>query len=311
MKTVLKHITQKWLGKLSEDRQLISFVPFGWLFLFFIIPFMIIVKISFSEAILSIPPFQPMFHWLDSQQLHFQAFFQSYFRLFTDLFYVKALINSVYLAALATFFCLIIGYPMAYAISRAPLRWQNTLLLLIILPFWTSYLIRVYAWIGLLNPQGVINQALMYLGITQAPLPLIYNKAAILVGLVYCYLPFMILPIYATLQKINPVYIEASYDLGCRPWASFWRIIVPLSLPGVISGGILVFIPAVGEYVIPELLGGSDSLMLGRVIWMEFFNNRDWPMACAVAVIMLIILVVPVMFIQRLQSRFASEGQTR
>ncbi|MEI8295116.1 MAG: ABC transporter permease subunit [Alphaproteobacteria bacterium] len=286
---------------LQHDRRFVTAVPFGWLGLFFLVPFLIIIKISFSQTRIAIPPFQPLWQWAKDGQLRIQIYFQAYAKLFTDPFYVEALLNSLLLAAIATLICLGVGYMMAYAISRAQPRWRTILMLLIILPFWTSYLIRVYAWIGLLNTQGIFNKILLTFGWIDAPLLLIYNSFSVTLGLVYCYLPFMILPIYATLLKINPVYLEAAYDLGCRPWRAFWTLTVPLSMPGIIAGCILVFIPTVGEYVIPELLGGSKSLMLGRVIWMEFFNNRDWPMACALTVVMLTIFVIPVIMIQRAQ----------
>jgi putrescine transport system permease protein len=296
---------------LSHDRRFVSLIPFGWLGLFFLVPFLIIVKISLSQTRIAIPPFQPLWQWAKTGQLHIQIYFQAYTKLFTDPFYGAALLNSLLLATIATLICLVLGYMMAYAISRTSPRWRTLFMLLIILPFWTSYLIRVYAWIGLLNPQGVFNKILLTLGWIDTPLLLIYNSFSVTLGLVYCYLPFMILPIYATLLKINPVYLEAAHDLGCRPWRAFWTLTVPLSMPGIIAGCILVFIPAVGEYVIPELLGGSKSLMLGRVIWMEFFNNRDWPMACALTVVMLTIFVIPVMLIQRAQFKTSPHEESR
>jgi len=297
--------------QLGHDRRFVTLIPFGWLGLFFLVPFLIIVKISLSQAHIAIPPFEPAWQWVEAGQLRVEFYFHSYTKLFTDSFYGLAFLNSLLLASIATSICLMLGYMMAYAISRTASKWRTLFLLLIILPFWTSYLIRVYAWIGLLNPQGVFNKILLTLGWIDKPLPLIYNSFSVTLGLVYCYLPFMILPIYATLLKIDPAYLEAAYDLGCRPWRAFWSLTVPLSMPGVIAGCMLVFIPAVGEYVIPELLGGSKSLMLGRVIWMEFFNNRDWPMACALTVVMLTLFVIPLILIQRTQFKTSLQGENR
>lgn len=311
MRNLFRQKIENLRQQFSYDRRIVTFIPFGWLGLFFLIPFLIIVKISLSEARIAIPPFQPTWQWVEAGQLRLEFYFQSYTKLFTDPFYGEAFLNSLFLAAIATLFCLVIGYMMAYAISRTLPKWRTLFLLLIILPFWTSYLIRVYAWIGLLNPQGVFNKVLLTLGWIDKPLPLIYNSFSVILGLVYCYLPFMILPVYATLLKINPAYLEAAYDLGCRPWRAFWTLTVPLSTPGIIAGCIFVFIPAVGEYVIPELLGGSKSLMLGRVIWMEFFNNRDWPMACALTVVMLTLFVIPVMLIQRTQFKTSLQEENR
>lgn len=293
---------------LIHNKRFVSLIPFGWLSLFFLVPFGIIVKISLSKSILAIPPFYPLWEWLKNEQIHILIDFCSYIRIFTDPFYGAALFNSLVTATLATSICLIFGYAIAYAISRTSPRWRTLLILLVILPFWTSYLIRVYAWIGLLSPKGVINQVLLNLGWIQAPLPLMYNAFSVTVGLVYCYLPFMIFPIYATLLKIAPVYNEAAYDLGSTPWRTFKSITLPLSRSGITAGCLLVFLPSVGEYVIPELLGGSSNIMLGRVLWMEFFNNRDWPMACALAVIMVILFVVPVVLIQRAQLKASLEG---
>jgi putrescine transport system permease protein len=192
---------------------------------------------------------------------------------------------------------------MAYGISRVQSTWRTVLLLLVVLPFWTSFLIRVYAWMNLLSSQGLINAFLLKMGLIHTPLMLLDNSAAVCVGIIYCYLPFMILPIYAALDKIDSSYIEAAYDLGCSPWRAFWRVTVPLSMPGIVAGSILVFIPAIGEFVIPEILGGPDTIMIGRVLWWEFFNNRDWPLACALAVAMVVLFVAPIMIFQRQQLR--------
>ena len=286
-----------------REKRLVIATPYLWLGFFSLIPFLIIVKISLSQAILAIPPFTPLLHWSTGQLLQLRLNLAAYATLVNDHFYAAAFLGSLKIALVSAFACLVIGYPMAYAINQASKKWRSILLLLIILPFWTSFLVRVYAWIGLLGTEGIINTFLLWSGIIREPLPLLYNSAAVTVGIVYCYLPFMILPIYAALDKIDPAYLEAAYDLGCRPWRAFWRITIPLSSPGIMAGSILVFVPAVGEFVIPELLGAPETLMIGRVLWAEFFNNRNWPMACALAVAMLAIFILPIMAFQRFQLR--------
>lgn len=282
-----------------RDRRLVTFIPYAWLVVFFLIPFVLIAKISLAKPILAVPPFQDIMQWTENGVLHLQLNIGNYLRLITDSFYASGFLTSVIIALIGTFFCLIIGYIIAYSITKASQQWRPILVLLVVLPFWTSFLIRVYAWMGILSKDGLINQLLQYLGIINEPIALLYNNFAVIIGVAYCYLPFMILPIYSVLDKIDPVYIEAAHDLGCRPWQAFWRIVFPLSMPGVWSGCALVFIPALGEYVIPELLGAPDNLMIGRIIWLEFFNNRDWPVACTVAVVMLLLIVVPIMLAQR------------
>jgi putrescine transport system permease protein len=289
-----------------QDRRWVIGIPYVWLTLFFLLPFLLVIKISLSKAGLTIPPYKEICEFGANQILHIRLFFGNYSRILLDDFYASAFATSLSISLAATSICLVVGYTMAYGIARAPKQWRPILLLLIILPFWTSFLVRVYAWMGLLGTEGVINSFLLYFGFISKPLPLLYNNMSVMIGIVYCYLPFMILPIYAILDKIDPAYWEAASDLGCRPWQAFWRITVPLSMPGIISGCILVFIPAIGEFVIPELLGSPDILMIGRVLWMEFFNNRDWPVACALAVSMLVLFVVPVMLFQKLQMK--SEG---
>ena len=209
------------------------------------------------------------------------------------------------IAGISTILVLVIGYPIAYGMARAPRRWQPTLLMLIILPFWTSFLIRVYAWIGILKKEGLLNQALLWLGVIHEPLTILNTNWAVYIGIVYSYLPFMVLPLYAALEKMDESLLEAAADLGCPPLRAFWKITFPLSLPGVVAGCFLVFIPATGEFVIPDLLGGSDTLMIGRTLWTEFFNNRDWPVASAVAVLLLLILVVPIVIFQNMEQRRA------
>jgi putrescine transport system permease protein len=292
----LSLLKSKNLGKLF----LFSF-PYGWLLIFFAVPFFILLKISLSESVLGIPPYSAVFTWIKDYFLTIRLNFSSYHFLLNDSLYSTAYIESVYLAAIATFGCLLISYPMAYAIARSSPYYQSILLMLVVLPFWTSFLIRVYAWIGLLNPQGFINTFLMKLHIIDDPLPLIGNNFSVGLGIIYAYLPFMVLPLYATLSKMDNTLLEAAYDLGCRPFKAFLTVTLPLSWPGIVSGSLLVFIPAMGEYVIPELLGGNNTLMIGRVLWTEFFNNHDWPMASALAIAMVVLLVVPVSLLQQWQ----------
>ena len=268
-------------------RALVLALPAAWLGLFFLAPFAIVLAISFAEQAVGIPPYA------------FHANLDNYALLAGDALYAKAYLDSILYAAFATMLALLVGYPMAYAIVRAPRAWRARLLLLVILPFWTSFLIRVYAWIGLLQGNGLVNSLLMDLGITKAPLPLLNTLFSVQVGLVYSYLPFMVLPLYAALEKLDPALLEAASDLGCRPSVAFWRVTLPLSLPGVIAGVLLVFIPMCGEFVIPDLLGGPQTLMIGKVLWDEFFTNRDWPVASAVAVAMLAFLILPMGFLRR------------
>lgn len=274
-------------------------IPYAWLLIFFLAPFAIILKISFAEPIIALPPFTPFF----GEDGKPDATLGNYVFLLTDKLYVITYLKSVLMAAMATILCLALGFPMAYGIARAESSTRNILLLLVILPFWISFLLRVYAWMGLLNNYGVINNLLMSIGIIDQPLHLIYTDFAVYLGLVYSYLPFMILPLYATLERMDPDLVEAAQDLGASPSAAFRDITWPLARPGVIAGCLLVFIPAMGEYVIPYLLGGPDSLMIGRVLFDEFFLNRDWPLASSVAIVLLVLLVVPIVFLQRSQAR--------
>jgi len=274
-------------------------IPYAWLLVFFLAPFAIILKISFAEPIIALPPFTPFF----GEDGKPDATLGNYAFLLTDKLYVITYLKSVFMAATATILCLALGFPMAYGIARAEPSTRNILLLLIILPFWISFLLRVYAWMGLLNNYGVINNLLMAVGVIDQPLQLIYTDFAVYLGLVYSYLPFMILPLYATLERMDPDLVEAAQDLGASPSQAFRDITWPLARPGVIAGCLLVFIPAMGEYVIPYLLGGPDSLMIGRVLFDEFFLNRDWPLASSVAIVLLLLLVVPIVFLQRSQAR--------
>jgi putrescine transport system permease protein len=284
-------------------RVLLLALPYAWLLLFFLLPFLIVAKIALSEAAVGIPPYAPLIRWTEENVLTVVLNFGSIATLFEDVFYLEAYLRSLRVAAISALLCLCLGYPMAYAIARAPEHRRNLLLLLVILPFWTSFLLRVMAWIGLLQDQGVINGLLLSLGLISEPLRLLYTEGAVYLGIVYCYLPFMVLPLYATLAKLDPVLLEAAADLGARPFRAFVTVTLPLSLPGIVAGFMLVFIPAVGEFVIPELLGGPSAQLVGRVLWVEFFQNRDWPMASALAVALLLVLVVPIALFQRLSAR--------
>lgn len=270
-----------------------------WLLVFFLAPFFVVFKISLAEIARARPPYTPMFSWEDGR-LAMQATLDNYRFLFDDSLYVVAYWSSIKIAAISTLFALLIGYPMAYAIARARDPWRNVLLMLVVLPFWTSFLLRVYAWIGILKGNGIINNTLISLGIIDDPLIMLQTNFAVYLGIVYTYLPFMILPLYANLSKHDPALIEASQDLGASPITAFFTVTLPLSMPGIIAGSLLVFIPAIGEFVIPALLGGPNTLMIGKVVWTEFFNNRDWPVASAVAIAMLILVVLPVMWLRNL-----------
>ncbi len=277
--------------------------PYVWLLLFFLAPFVIILKISFADPLVAVPPFTALLDWSASGLEKFQGTFDNYIFLFEDNFYTTIYLSSIKIAAIGTVLCLLLGYPMAYFIARQRPARRNLLLLAVILPFWISFLLRVYAWIGLLNNRGVINNTLMALGVIDQPLPLIYNDFAVYVGIVYSYLPFMILPLYANLERMDLDLHDAAADLGARRWQVFVDVTLPMSIPGIVAGCLLVFIPASGEFIIPALLGGSDTLMIGRILWDEFFVNRDWPVASAVSVVLLLILVLPMMWFQRLESR--------
>jgi putrescine transport system permease protein len=290
-------------------RGLVVVLPYLWLLLFFVVPFAIVLKISFSDIDLAIPPYKPLWQWTEKNALAITVNFNNYAFLFTDALYIKALLNSLKVAFVSAVICLIIGYPMAYGIARSPPARRNILLLLVILPFWTSLLLRVYAWIGLLKANGVINNVLLWLGLIHEPLNMLYTPFAMYVGIVYSYLPFLILPLYANLEKMDWQLLEAAEDLGCKPWQAFYKITLPLSRNGILAGSMLVFIPAVGEFVIPALLGGPNALMIGRVLWDEFFSNRAWPVASAVAILMLMLLVPFMMWYQSVQSRESASAK--
>ena len=276
-------------------------LPYAWLLLFFLAPFAIVFKISFADPIMAQPPFTPLLDWGAESGRQLLATLDNYRFLLEDKLYWLSYLKSIKIATISTLLCLLLGFPMAYAIARTPQPWRNLLLLLVILPFWTSFLLRVYAWMVMLGKQGLVNQLLLKLGVVDAPLQMLYTDGAIYLGIVYTYVPFMILPLYATLEKLNLDLHDAAADLGARPSQVFRDITLPLAAPGIIAGCLLVFIPALGEFVIPSLLGAMDSLMIGRTLYDEFFVNQDWPLASAVAVVMLFLLLVPIMLFQRLQ----------
>ncbi|KIN76230.1 putrescine transport system permease protein [Sulfitobacter mediterraneus] len=283
-------------------------VPYLWLLLLFLVPFLIVFKISLSDTALAIPPYAPTMR--DGLfALLAELDFENFVFLTEDDLYWKAYLSSLKIAVISTVLTLLVGYPIAYGMARAPEEWRPTLMMLVILPFWTSFLIRVYAWMGILSNEGLLNQFLQWLGLINDPLTILNTTTAVYIGIVYTYLPFMILPIYAALDRLDDSLNEAAEDLGCSRMQAFWLVTIPLSKNGIIAGSFLVFIPALGEFVIPSLLGGSGTLMIGKVLWEEFFNNRDWPVASAVAVILLLILVIPIVLFQRNQQKQAEAEQ--
>lgn len=288
-------------------RFLLIAVPYAWLLALFLLPFLIVAKLSLSDSVLAIPPYAPVFAWgegwgglrrfltaLDFERFRFLA---------EDSLYWQAFLSSLRIASVATLLTLLVGFPIALGMANAPERWRPLLMLLVVLPFWTSFLIRIYSWMGILNREGFLNQLLLWLGAVEAPLRLLNTDGAVYVGIVYTYLPFMVLPIYAGLARLDPSLLEAAEDLGCGRIRAFWLIVAPLSRPGAAAGCFLVFVPALGEFVIPSLLGGSHTLMIGKVLWEEFFSNRDWPVAAAVAVALLGVVMIPILLFQRRQER--------
>jgi putrescine transport system permease protein len=288
------------VASLQRLRRLVVAVPYLWLALFFLAPFAIVLRMAFSQSAMALPPYAP--HWEGLARLGeflSQLDLANFSLLGDDPLYWQSYLYSLRIAALTTVFALAIGYPLAYAMAAAPARWRGILLVFVILPFWTSFLIRVYAWIGILRPEGLLDATLGLLGFEGEPLRLLNTETAVLVGMVYSYLPFMVLPLFATLEKLDRGLLEAAADLGATPVTAFLTVTLPLSLPGILAGSALVFIPAVGEFVIPDLLGGPDTVMIGKLLWSEFFSNRDWPLASAVAVVLLVVLVLPLVLLQR------------
>jgi putrescine transport system permease protein len=291
--------------RLSPSQRLALAAPYGWIVLFLIAPFVLIAKISLSRPATARPPYEPVFDLTDGFARFLEKLsslsLDAYRGLANDSIYVDSYLSSLVIAAVATFFTLLLAYPFALALARAPQRVRPMLIGFAVAPFWTSFLIRVYAWIALLKDEGLINHALKALGLIDAPLPMFATSGAVVVGIVYSYLPFMLLPLYASIERQDATLREAAADLGATPWRAFWAVTFPLSREGIIAGSLLVFIPAVGEFVIPDLLGGSDTLMIGRTLWNDFFANRDWPAASAAAIVLLALLSAPLLFYERLR----------
>ncbi len=303
-----KPLMQRIRRKLQNNwRSIVVMVPFAWLLIFFLAPFFIVAKISLAELAIASPPFTKMIEWADSGIMTIRIVFDNFTYIFEDDLYLNTYLNSLKISTTSTFLCLLFGYPIAYAIVRSGPVAKPVLLFLIILPFWTSFLLRVYAWMGLLADQGTINNLLISLGLIDEPIRMLYTEFAVYVGIVYTYMPFMILPLYANMEKLDGSLNEAAADLGSRPTNTFFKVTLPLTLPGIIAGCLLVFIPATGEYVIPDLLGGGNVNMIGRVLYNEFSRNSDWPVAAAVAIVLLFLLVLPIMVFQYFQGK-ASEA---
>ena len=291
----------------SWGARAVVLIPYLWLAAFFLAPFVIVLKISLSQTALAQPPYMPVLDlaagWAGLRDFAARLSLDAYALIGSDDLYLMSYLKSLQVAAVATAILLLIGYPIAYGIARCPRRLQPLLVMLVILPFWTSFLIRVYAWINILQRDGLLNEVLLRLHIVDAPVAWLSSDTAIYIGVVYSYLPFMVLPLYATLEKMDETLLEAAADLGCTRLRAFWRVTLPLSLPGVAAGTLLCFIPVVGEFVIPDLLGGSETLMIGQTLWTEFFANRDWPVASAIAATLLCLLLLPILFYERLQQR--------
>lgn len=297
------------LGRWAQSRwrTIIVVIPFAWLLLFFLAPFFIVAKISVAELAIASPPFTKIIEWADGGILTIRIVFDNFIYILEDSLYVNTYINSLKISVTCTILCLLLGYPIAYGIVRSGPVAKPLLLFAIILPFWTSFLLRVYAWMGLLADQGTINNLLIAMGVIDEPIRMLYTEFAVYLGIVYTYMPFMILPLYANMEKLDGSLNEAAADLGSRPTNTFFKVTLPLTMPGIIAGSLLVFIPATGEYVIPDLLGGGNVQMIGRVLFNEFSRNTDWPVAAAVAIVLLFLLVLPIILFQYYQGK-ASEA---
>ncbi len=297
---VLRRVQSSW-------RTIVILVPFAWLLIFFLAPFIVIAKISLAEVVIASPPFTKMIEWTDSGIMTIRIVFDNFLYIFDDDLYSRTYVNSLKVSIISTFFCLLMGYPMAYGIIRSGPLAKKLLLFAIILPFWTSFLLRVYAWMGLLADQGTINNILIWLGIIDDPIRMLYTEFAVYIGIIYTYLPFMILPLYANMEKLDETLNEAAADLGSRPINTFFKVTLPLTVPGIIAGSLLVFIPATGEYIIPDLLGGGNVQMIGRLLYNEFSRNVDWPVASAVAIVLLFLLVLPMAIYQYYQGKASGQ----
>ena len=300
--------TRGWGGRI------VILLPYVWLAVFFLAPFVIVLKISLSQAVLAQPPYVPVLDlstgWQGLKDFAAQLSLDSFRLLASDSLYLLSYLKSLQVAAISTAILFVLGYPIAYGMARAPKPWHPIMVMAVVLPFWTAFLIRIYALINILQRDGLLNDVLMRLNIIDAPVAWLSSDTAIYIGIVYSYLPFMVLPLYASLEKMDDSLLEAAADLGCPAWKAFWLVTFPLSLPGVAAGGLLSFIPIVGEFVIPDLLGGSESQMIGQTLWTEFFSNRDWPVASAIAISLLGLLLVPILFYERLQQRSLEGGRT-
>jgi putrescine transport system permease protein len=297
----MRAATPTWPSRVAAA--LVPAIPYLWLGLLFLAPLLIVLKISLSDTAVAQPPYRPVFAFAEWREFLAGLDFENFVFLAEDELYWAATLSSLRIALVSTGLLLLVGFPIAYAMAKAPQGWRPLLVAMVILPFWTSFLIRIYAWVGILKPEGFLNQALLGLGLVEEPLQILNTETAVFIGIVYAYLPFNVLPLYATLEKIDPSLTEAALDLGCPPWRAFWTVTVPLSRPGIVAGSLLCFIPAVGEFVVPDLLGGSETLMIGRQLWSEFFSNRDWPLASAVALVLLVILVVPIVIYRDVEAR--------
>jgi putrescine transport system permease protein len=304
-----RSMVQIVLNKLQSSwRTIVILIPFIWLSLFFLSPFLIVAKISLAELAIASPPFTKMIEWTDGGIVNIRLIFDNFIYIFDDPLYARTYINSLKISIVSTILCLLIGYPIAYGIVRSGPVAKKLLLFAIILPFWTSFLLRVYAWMGLLADQGTINNILISIGFIDEPIKMLYTEFAVFVGIVYTYLPFMILPLYANMEKLDSSLNEAAADLGAGPITTFFRVTLPLTIPGIVAGSLLVFIPATGEYVIPDLLGGGNVQMIGRLLYNEFARNVDWPVACAVAIVLLLLLVLPMAIYQHYQGKAGEEA---
>ncbi len=293
---VMRKLQNSW-------RTIVIIIPFVWLLIFFLAPFFIIAKISLAEIAIASPPFTKMVEWTESGIVTIRVIFDNFTYIFDDPLYASTYINSLKISVISTVLCLLLGYPIAYGIVRSGPVAKKLLLFAIILPFWTSFLLRVYAWMGLLADKGTINNLLISIGLIDEPIRMLYTEFAVFIGIVYTYLPFMILPLYANMEKLDSSLNEAAADLGAGPITTFFRVTLPLTIPGIIAGSLLVFIPTTGEYVIPDLLGGGNVQLIGRLLYNEFTRNADWPVACAVAIVLLLLLVLPMAIYQHYQAK--------
>ena len=311
--TAARGIVLSDMKRVQLTSRKILLAPYAWLLLFVLVPLLIVLKISLSQSELAQPPYTPVFDisagWMGVIAYFSALSFDNYALLWSDSLYRDSYAKSLVVAAMSTTLLLLIGYPIAYAAARSPPGIRSIVLMLIVLPFWTAFLIRVYAWVTILQRDGLLNKALLALGVISEPATWLATDTAVYIGIVYSYLPFMILPLYAVLERIDDTLYEAASDLGATPWTSFWNITVPLSVPGIVAGVLLCYIPIVGEFVIPDLLGSSSTMMIGQTLWMEFFSNRDWPMASAVATVMLVILLVPIAIYQHMRNRAFDQGR--